>query len=150
MTHSRSWDMEIMTTLGWKCHTRAAPSCDIFNPRAVIFPCPTHYLALSVKCMCRVQVWRPSLRCCNVVWSTCHLPVRGRTHQVWHWSRIYSALYKYNCCPMLAAAVSSVCLRVQIGIKRNIVSSVNCLAVDQEVMRPVSLFRWLRKQRSKR
>jgi len=31
MTHSRSWDMEIMTTLGWKCHTRAQPECDIFN-----------------------------------------------------------------------------------------------------------------------
>ena len=38
MTHSRSWDMEIMTTLGWKCHTGV-----------VIFPCPTHCRASSVK-----------------------------------------------------------------------------------------------------
>ena len=38
------------TTLGWKCHTRAVPSCDIFNLGFVIFPCPTHYRASSVKC----------------------------------------------------------------------------------------------------
>ena len=38
------------TTLGWKCHTRAAPSCDIFNLGFVTFPCPTHYRASSVKC----------------------------------------------------------------------------------------------------
>ena len=31
MTYGRSWDMEILTTLGWKCHTLAAPSCDILN-----------------------------------------------------------------------------------------------------------------------
>ena len=37
-------------TLGWKCHTRAAPSCDIFNLGFVIFPCPTHYRVSSVKC----------------------------------------------------------------------------------------------------
>jgi len=38
------------TTLGWKCHTLAAPSCDIINLGFVIYPCPTHYLASSVKC----------------------------------------------------------------------------------------------------
>jgi len=40
MTHSRLWDMEIMTTLGWKCHTRAAPSCDIFNLSSSYFHVP--------------------------------------------------------------------------------------------------------------
>jgi len=38
------------TTVGWQCHTRAAPSCDIFNLRFVIFQCPTHYRASSVNC----------------------------------------------------------------------------------------------------
>jgi len=50
MTHSRSWNKEIWRTRGWKCYTRAAPSCDIFNLGFVIFSCPTHYRASSVKC----------------------------------------------------------------------------------------------------
>jgi len=33
-----------------KRHTRAATSCDIFNLGFVIFPCPTHYRASSVRC----------------------------------------------------------------------------------------------------
>jgi len=37
-------------TLGWKCHTRAAPSWH-FQPRVHIFPCPTHCRLLSVKCV---------------------------------------------------------------------------------------------------
>ena len=32
--------MEIMTTRGWRCHTRAAPSCDIFNLRSSYFHVP--------------------------------------------------------------------------------------------------------------
>ena len=51
-------------TLGWTCHTRAAPSCDMFNlgPRVVIFPCPTHYCPSSVNCLnCINPVWTGSL-----------------------------------------------------------------------------------------
>ena len=33
----RHWNM---MTLSWKCRTRAAPSCDIFNLGFIIFQCP--------------------------------------------------------------------------------------------------------------
>ena len=38
-------------TLSWKCHTRAAPSYDIFKLGFVIFPRPTHYRVSSVNCL---------------------------------------------------------------------------------------------------
>ena len=44
----RHWNM---MTLGWKCRTRAAPSCDIFNLGFIIFQCPlttVHRLFLAV------------------------------------------------------------------------------------------------------
>ena len=37
------------TALGWTCHTRAAPLCDV-QPLVVIFPCSTHYHPSSVNC----------------------------------------------------------------------------------------------------
>jgi len=56
MTHSRSWDMTIMTTRGWKCHTRAAPWCDIFNLASSYFHVPLttvrHLLTVHTAAMC--------------------------------------------------------------------------------------------------
>jgi len=51
------------TTLGWRCHTRAAPSCAIFNLGFVIFPCPTHYRASSVNCHMTIALPSVLWRC---------------------------------------------------------------------------------------
>jgi len=58
MTHGRSWDIEIMTTLGLKCHTRAAPSCDIFNLGSSYFHVPLIAVRhlLNVHCS-HVLLW---------------------------------------------------------------------------------------------
>ena len=62
-THSRSWDMEIMTTLGWKCHTQPAPSCDIFNLGSSY---PTHYRGpVWARGRCRISPPRFLAECCN-------------------------------------------------------------------------------------
>ena len=48
--------MTIMTTRGWKCHTRAAPWCDIFNLASSYFHVPLttvrHLLTVHTAAMC--------------------------------------------------------------------------------------------------
>ena len=71
-----------MTTLGWTCHTRAAPSWHV-QPPVIIFPCRTHYRPSSVKC------------------AVCaHLALVKYTHAhmaLVIYTRAHLALVKYTC-----------------------------------------------------
>ena len=83
--------MEIMTTGGWKCHTRAAPSCDIFNLGSSYF----HVPLTTVRHVLTV-ISRTELAMCAMAslshWTSISLystmRVRQRVsyvYQTWNW-----------------------------------------------------------------
>ena len=79
MTHSRSWDVEIMTTIGWKCHIRAAPSCDIFNLWSSYFHVPhttvrhllTVHRGMKLKNLDRELLWTShvDINSCDIIFT---------------------------------------------------------------------------------
>jgi len=104
-----------MTTLGWTCHTRAAPSCDMFvwhvQPRVVIFPCRTHYRPSSVKCKQN-----------NVQNITFDLVI-GRESNSWlHFRKIFTTCHPRRC-DMVEHVTLELRPRVTFNIWRTVVSA---------------------------
>jgi len=92
--------MEIMTTLGWKCHTRAAPSCDIFNLGSSYF----HVPLTTVRHLLNV-CYRPihlRLYSCSVAYAK---------RYSWHPDLTTSIVYT-----LTKSTVMSKCHRVVIGL----------------------------------
>ena len=69
MKHGRSCDIDIWWTLGCKCCTRAAPSCDIFSLGFIIFQRPlaaVHHLYIVVQ-TCKKSFSTNWLRCADLI-----------------------------------------------------------------------------------
>jgi len=95
MTHSRSWDIEIERP------SVKMSSCDIFSLGFVVFPCPTHYRASSVKCLLTTMhhmysVQDRGARTSVACWSGSRVPRRRLSPSVGRWSSPTAVTFQWH------------------------------------------------------